>query len=197
MICICSRNIFIVLQIYLFMNQEQRLVTQLSQLKDILDDAKAILEWHKLKVFEKSSNPSLKVFLQDDTFHQLTDKQAAFQMLWARTSTLLKDKTIKLGQDKRIEFQKDLNKLSLQFFYLGSDVRIYWFLWKMGLLDFFIRRKHRTAKRRRSKGCGITAKQQIAGIKDRVDSINSVLQKHQKDIDENSALLCSRRSGYT
>ena len=59
----------------------------------------------------------------------------------------------------------------------------------MGLLDFFIRRKHRTAKRRRSKGCGITAKQQIAGIKDRVDSINSVLQKHQKDIDENSALL--------
>ena len=59
----------------------------------------------------------------------------------------------------------------------------------MGLFDFFIRRKLRTAKRRRSKGCGITAKQQIAGIKDRVDSINSVLQKHQKDIDENSALL--------
>ena len=59
----------------------------------------------------------------------------------------------------------------------------------MGLFDFFIRRKLRTAKKRRSKGCGITAKQQIAGIKDRVDSINSVLQKHQKDIDENSALL--------
>ena len=31
--------------------------------------------------------------------------------------------------------------------------------------------------------------QQIAGIKGQVDSINSVLQKHQKDIDENSALL--------
>jgi hypothetical protein len=107
------------------MNQEQRLVTQLSQLKDILDDAKAILEWHKLKVFEKSSNPSLKVFLQDDTFQQLTDKQGAFQMLWARTSTLLKDKTIKLHRDKKCEFQKELNKLSLQFFYLGSDVRIY------------------------------------------------------------------------
>jgi len=125
MICICSRNIFIVLQIYLFMNQEQRLVTQLSQLKDILDDAKAILEWHKLKVFEKSSNPSLKVFLQDDTFQQLTDKQAAFQMLWAKTSTLLQDKTIKLSRDKKCEFRKELNKLSLQFYYLGSDVRIY------------------------------------------------------------------------
>jgi hypothetical protein len=59
----------------------------------------------------------------------------------------------------------------------------------MGLLDFFIRRKLRTAKRRRSKGCGITVKQQIAGIKGQVDSINSVLQKHQKDIDENSVIL--------
>jgi hypothetical protein len=125
MICICSRNIFIVTQIYLFMNQEQRLVTQLSQLKDILEDAKAILEWHKLKVFEKNSNPSLKVFFQDDTFQQLTDKQGAFQMLWARTSMLLKDKAIKLSQNKRYKFQKELNKLSLQFYYLGSDVRIY------------------------------------------------------------------------
>jgi hypothetical protein len=59
----------------------------------------------------------------------------------------------------------------------------------MGLFDFFIRRKLRTVKRRRSKGCGITVKQQIAGIKGQVDSINSVLQKHQKGIDENSALL--------
>ena len=58
----------------------------------------------------------------------------------------------------------------------------------MGLFDFFIRRKLRTAKRR-SKGCGITVKQQIAGIKGQVDSINTVLQKHQKDIDENSVLL--------
>jgi len=59
----------------------------------------------------------------------------------------------------------------------------------MGLFDFFTRRKLRTAKRRRSKGCGITVKQQIAGIKGQVDLINNVLQKHQKDIEENSALL--------
>jgi hypothetical protein len=59
----------------------------------------------------------------------------------------------------------------------------------MGILDFFIRRRPKTAKRRRSKGARITVKQQIAGIKGQVDSINSVLQKHQKDIDENSALL--------
>ena len=113
------------MQIYLFMNQKQRLVTQLSQLQDILEDAKTILEWHKLKVFEKNSNPSSKVFFHDDTFQQLTDKQAGFQMLWGKTSMLLQDKTIKLSQGKRYKFQKELNKLSLQFYYLGSDVRIY------------------------------------------------------------------------
>jgi len=59
----------------------------------------------------------------------------------------------------------------------------------MGLLDFFIRRRPKPTKRRRSKGCGATVKQQIAGIKGQVDSINSVLHKHQNDIDENSALL--------
>jgi hypothetical protein len=46
-------------------------------------------------------------------------------MLWAKTSMLLQDKTIKLSRGKKYEFQKELNKLSLQYYYLGSDVRIY------------------------------------------------------------------------
>jgi len=107
------------------MYQNQQLTSQLIQLKNTIDDAKAILEWHKLKVFEKSSSPSSRVFFQDDTIQQLTDKQAAFQTLWIKTTMLLQDKTINLSRDKRIEFQKELNKLSLQFYYLGSDVRIY------------------------------------------------------------------------
>ncbi len=107
------------------MNQNRQLIAQLIQLKNILEDAKAILEWHKLKVFEKNSNPSLRLFFQDDTFQQLTDKQAAFQMLWAKTSMLLQDKTKKLSRGKKYEFQKELNKISLQYYYLGSDVRIY------------------------------------------------------------------------
>jgi hypothetical protein len=107
------------------MNQEQRLVTQLSQLKDILEDAKAILEWHKLKVFEKNSNPSLKLFFQDDTPQQLMDKRAAFQMAWIETTLLLQDKAINISQDERSKFQKELNKLSMQFYYLGSNVRVY------------------------------------------------------------------------
>jgi hypothetical protein len=107
------------------MNQTQQPTGQLNELKNIIADAKAILEWYKLKVFEKSSNPSSRIFLQDDTPQQLTDKQAAFQTLWIEITILLQDKTINLSRDKRIEFQKELNKLSLQFYYLGSDVRIY------------------------------------------------------------------------
>jgi hypothetical protein len=58
----------------------------------------------------------------------------------------------------------------------------------MGLLDFFIRKKKRPAKRRKSKRPD-TLKQQIVGIQCQIGSISTVLQKHQKDIDENSALL--------
>jgi len=107
------------------MNQNQRLAAQLSHLKDILEAAKAVLEWHKLRVLEASRGSSLKVFFQDDTFQQLIDKQATFGLLFFETTTLLQDKTIKLSQDKKFAFQKELNKLSLQFYYLGSNVRIY------------------------------------------------------------------------
>ena len=107
------------------MNQIQQLTSQLIQLKNIIEEAKATLEWHKLRAFETNLNPSNKVFFQDDTFQQLTAKQIDFQMLWARTSMILHDKTVNLSLDKKYEFQKELNKLSLQFYYLGSDVRVY------------------------------------------------------------------------
>jgi len=107
------------------MNQIQQLTAQLIQLKNIIEDAKATLEWHKLRAFEINLNPSNKVFFQDDTFQQLTDKQIDFQMLWARTSMLLHDKAIHLSLNKKYEFHKELNKLSMQFYYLGSDVRVY------------------------------------------------------------------------
>jgi hypothetical protein len=56
----------------------------------------------------------------------------------------------------------------------------------MGLLDFFIRRK---PTRRRSKGCNITGRQQIADIRGQIGLINSVLKEHRKDIDKNAVLL--------
>jgi hypothetical protein len=116
---------FIVLQFNLFMNQAQQLTGQLNELKNIIEDAKAILEWHKLRISETNRNPSSRVFFQDDAFQQLTDKRAAFQSLWIQITLLLQDKTIPLSQNQRIEFQKELRTLSLQFYYIGTDVRIY------------------------------------------------------------------------
>jgi hypothetical protein len=107
------------------MNQIQELTSRLEQLKDVLEEAKAIFEWHKFKVCEKNFNPSTKVFFQDDTLQQLTDKQAFFQLLWARTNVLLQEKTTNISHNQRGKFQKELNKLSLQFYYIDSDVRIY------------------------------------------------------------------------
>ncbi len=71
------------------------------------------------------ATPPIKIFLQDDTLRQLTDKQATFQTLWIKTIILLQDKTINRSQAEKGQLQKELNKLSLQFYYLGSDVRIY------------------------------------------------------------------------
>jgi hypothetical protein len=106
------------------MNFIQQLQCQLNQLKNIIADAKAILEWHKLRITETSQNSSSMLFFQDDTNQQLTDKQAAFQTLWIEITILLQNKTIPLSQNQRLEYQKELNKLSLQFYYLGSDVNI-------------------------------------------------------------------------
>ena len=59
----------------------------------------------------------------------------------------------------------------------------------MGLLKFFFRKKRKPTKRRKKKGTTVTAKQQIASIKGQLDLINVVVRKHEKDIDENSALI--------
>jgi hypothetical protein len=107
------------------MNPNQQLAGQLNELKNIIEDAKAILEWHKLRISETNRNPSSRLFFQDDTLQQLIDKQAAFNTIWIQINLLLQDKTLPLSQNQRIEFQKELRKLSLQFYYLGSDVRIY------------------------------------------------------------------------
>jgi len=107
------------------MDQKQRIVTQLDALKSILDDTKAILEWHKLRVFETNRNPPSELSFCDDTFQQMMDKQAAFQTLRIEINIRLQDKTTNLTRHQRDRFQKELNKISLQFYYLGSDVRVY------------------------------------------------------------------------
>jgi len=105
------------------MNQHQQLVTKLAELKKTLDDAKATLEWHKLRVFETNLNPSNKVFLRDDTIQQLGDKQMNFWTLSANIHATLQSKTI--SGNKHSELKKEFTKICMQFYYLGSDVRVY------------------------------------------------------------------------
>ena len=105
------------------MNQHQQLVAKLAELKKIHEDAKAILEWHKLKVFETSLNPSNKVFFQDETAQQLADNQANFWLLSASIHTIMQSKNI--SGNKHSELKKEFTKICIQFHYLGSDVRVY------------------------------------------------------------------------
>ena len=105
------------------MNQQQQLAAKLAELKNILDDAKATLQWHKLRVFETNLNPSNKVFLQDDTIQQLQDKQMTFWSISANIHATLQSKTI--SGNKHSELKKEFTKLCMQFYYFGSDVRVY------------------------------------------------------------------------
>jgi hypothetical protein len=105
------------------MNQQQQLAAKLAELKKILNDAKATLQWHKLKVFETSLNPSTKVFLKDDTSCQFAEKQINFWSLSTDIHTTMQSKTI--SGNKYSEIKKEFTKLCMQFYYLGSDVRVY------------------------------------------------------------------------
>lgn len=105
------------------MNPPQQIEARLAKLTTILEDAKAIRQWHNLRVFEHTASPSPNIRFRDNTFLELFDKQAAFTMLWTKTATLVENATLSKG--KRNKFQKELKTLYLQFLYLGSDVRVY------------------------------------------------------------------------
>jgi hypothetical protein len=105
------------------MNQQQQLTAKLAELKKILDDAKATLQWHKLRVFETGLNPSTKVFLQDDTSRQFAEKQINFWSLSADIHAIMQSKTI--SGNTYSEYKKEFTRLCMQFYYLGSDVRVY------------------------------------------------------------------------
>jgi len=103
------------------MDQHQKLIAQLSELKKILEDAKATLQWHKLKVFEENLNPSNKVFFQDHTPEQFAKQQTNFWQISINVTTILQT----TSSNKYSEYRKEFKRLCIQFYYLGSDVRVY------------------------------------------------------------------------
>jgi len=104
------------------MSPQQELNVKLLELKDLLSDMKALLEWQKLKVYENTHNPSLRLFFGDDAVHQLADKYALFLSVSTQISQCLKNQGRSV---KRSQLAKELHKLCAQFYYLGTDVRVY------------------------------------------------------------------------
>jgi len=103
------------------MDKYQKLIAQLSELKKILEDAKATLQWRRLKAFEANFNPSNKVFFMDDTSEQFENQQASFWLISVNIDAILQT----ASANKYSEYRKEFNKLRIQFYYLGSDVRVY------------------------------------------------------------------------
>ena len=102
------------------MNQHQILLAKLTELRNILEDAKATIQWHKLKVFETNLNPSNKLFFRDDSANDLTNQQAKFWMLSANINSFL----ITSGS-KHSNLKKDFAQICTQFYYLGTDIHVY------------------------------------------------------------------------
>ncbi|MDD5458118.1 MAG: hypothetical protein PHF37_01825 [Phycisphaerae bacterium] len=104
------------------MHIEKELSEKLSQLKTILSEMKALLQWQKLKAFENSRNPSTRLVFSDDTPQQVSSNYSNFLSLSAQIDHILRTNH---HIAKRVSIVKELDKLYCQLYYLGTDVRVY------------------------------------------------------------------------
>ena len=104
------------------MQISQQLAEQILKLKNIGSDMKALIEWQKLKAFERTHNPSTNLFFHDDTRQQLFSLYNSFLAVFAKINDILKDNVHLL---KYTLLTKELNRLYAEIYYLGTDVRVY------------------------------------------------------------------------
>jgi len=104
------------------MHLQKDLTGKILQLKDILSEMKALLEWQKLKVFEDTRNPSRQLLFSDDTSRQLSNQYNRFLSVSAEIDHILKTNTRLVKQSPII---KEYDKIYWQLYYLGTDVRVY------------------------------------------------------------------------
>ena len=104
------------------MHLQKDLTGKFLQLKDILSEIKALLEWQKLKVFEDTRNPSRQLLFSDDTSRQLSNQYNRFLSVSAEIDHILKTNTRLVKQSPII---KEYDKIYWQLYYLGTDVRVY------------------------------------------------------------------------
>ena len=103
--------------------KEQGLQAAIVELKGILKDMKTLFEWYRLKRFEATRRSSLNLVFYDTTINDLNDKYFLFLLLASRIHTGLNNQNIPESKLKIIK--KELTKIELQAFYLGSGIRFY------------------------------------------------------------------------
>ncbi|MFC1675934.1 hypothetical protein ACFL3G_02585 [Planctomycetota bacterium] len=103
--------------------KEQDLQAAIIELKAILEDMKALLAWHKLKRFEAAQHPVSNLMFYDASLNDLNNKYSFFSSLASQIHTGINNQNIPKSKFKVIK--KELTKIELQAYYLGSNVRIY------------------------------------------------------------------------
>ena len=103
--------------------KEQDLQAAIIELKGILEDMKALLSWHKLKHLEATQESVSNVRFYDTTLKDLNNKYSSFLLLASQIHCGLDHE--KISQSKLKTIKKELTKIELQAYYLGSAVRIY------------------------------------------------------------------------
>ena len=103
--------------------KEKDLQAAVVELKGILEDMKALLAWHKLKRFEASQHPFSNLMFYDTTLNDLNNKYSMFLLLASQIHTEVNNQNI--PKSKLSVIKKELTKIELQAFCLGSDIRFY------------------------------------------------------------------------
>ena len=103
--------------------EEKDLQAAIVELKAILEDMKALLAWHKLKRLEAAQRSFSNLIFYDTTPSDLNNKHSVFSLLASQVHAGLNNQNISRSGLKIIK--KELMKIELQVYYLGSDVRIY------------------------------------------------------------------------
>ena len=104
------------------MNNHQ-LQTAIGELKDILGDMKAIWQWHKLKQLENTQESVSNLRFYDTNISDLNEKYS--QLLFVSSQVHMAINKSNLSPNELKVIKKELIKIELQAFYLGSGVNIY------------------------------------------------------------------------
>ena len=103
--------------------KEKDLQAAIVELKAILEDMKALLAWHKLKRFEATQRPFSNLMFYDTTLCDLNNRYLTLLSLASQIHAALNNQ--KIPKSKLSVIKKQLTKIELQAYYLGSGIRFY------------------------------------------------------------------------